>query len=67
MSKRKSAAQSLQDATIAGGEEVARILNNVGEGKTVVVAVVTPVIITGTIILNRELEWEGGDIETETP
>ena len=54
---------AIKEAGLQAGDQIGQIMDKVGEGKVVVVV---PVILanTGTIVLNRELEWEGGDTET---
>jgi hypothetical protein len=54
---------ALSEAGTQAADQIGQIMDKVGEGKVVVVV---PVILanTGTIVLNRELDLEGGDTET---
>jgi hypothetical protein len=61
--KRMSLQTALSEAGTQAADQIGQIMDKVGEGKVVVVV---PVILanTGTIVLNRELDLEGGDTET---
>lgn len=54
---------AIGEAGTQAADQIGQIMDKVGEGKVVVVV---PVILanTGTIVLNRELDWEDGDNET---
>jgi hypothetical protein len=61
--KRMTLQTALSEAGTQAADQIGQIMDKVGEGKVVVVV---PVILanTGTIVLNRELDLEGGDTET---
>jgi hypothetical protein len=59
---RQSLSQQVETVGTKAADQIAKVMDSVGEGKTVVVVVV-PVVI-GNMILARELDWEGGDTES---
>jgi hypothetical protein len=61
--KRASLQSTIEAAGTQAADQIGQMMDKVGEGKVVVVV---PVILVnaGTIVLNRELDLEGGDTET---
>lgn len=60
MKKGQSLQAAVEKMSTVAGENVAKALEGVGDGRTNVIVVV-PVVFTGTIVLNREMEWSGDE------